>query len=127
MLSSRLVSLAFVLLISPLVAFGQLKYVAPPDPKKPDYSATPMQDWEKKFADFKFFTYEKEGHVLPFRFHQPDALVPGQKYPLVVFFHGLGERGADNRLQFFRFRDTVAFWEKYPCFVLAAQCFAHTE
>ena len=92
-----------------------------PDPLTPDYSKFPLQPWENKFADFSFHTYVKDGHTLPYRLHQPE-LKKGQKYPLVIFFHGAGERGNDNRIQFMRFAPTVAFWEKYPCYVVAPGC-----
>ena len=40
--------------------------------------------------------------------------------------HCAGERGADNRLQFLRFKG-FHFWEKYPCFVIAPQCPARNK
>lgn len=90
------------------------------DPLHPDYTTTPMQDWEKKFTDFSFNVYKKNEHVLPYRFYKP-GVQKGKKYPLVVFMHGAGERGVDNRKQFMRF-SCSRFWEKYPCYVLAPQC-----
>jgi predicted peptidase len=91
------------------------------DPLHPDYTADPLKKWEGKFSDFSFHVYKKDGHTLPYRFHQPANTVAQKKYPLVLFFHGAGERGLDNRLQFLRFT-TVPFWEKYPCYILAPQC-----
>lgn len=92
-----------------------------PDPLHPDYAKDSLKKWEKQFTDFAFFTYEKSGHVLPYRFHKPSNIEAGKKYPLVLFLHGAGERGGDNRLQFLRFT-TAPFWEKYACYVLAPQC-----
>lgn len=43
--------------------------------------------------------YEKDGACLLYRWHEPRAIVPGRVYPLVVLFHGAGERGADNLAQ----------------------------
>ncbi|MDI3321212.1 GDSL-type esterase/lipase family protein [Pinibacter soli] len=86
----------------------------------PDYTTVPMLDWEKKFSDFSFNVYKKNDHVLPYRLYKP-AVQNGGKYPLVLFMHGAGERGVDNRKQFLRFSCTK-FWEKYPCYVLAPQC-----
>ncbi|MBV4357573.1 GDSL-type esterase/lipase family protein [Pinibacter aurantiacus] len=86
----------------------------------PNYTTAPMQDWEKKFSDFSFNVYKKNDHVLPYRLYKP-AAQKGEKYPLVLFMHGAGERGVDNRKQFLRFSCTK-FWEKYPCYVLAPQC-----
>jgi predicted peptidase len=93
-----------------------------PDPISPDYAAAPWQPWEQKFQDFAFAAYRKDGHVLPYRLHRPATIEPGRKYPLVLFFHGAGERGVDNRKQFQRFASVVEFWKTTPCFVLAPQC-----
>jgi len=82
----------------------------------------PVQPWEQKFKDFAFETYRKDGHTLPYRLYQPPQIEPGHKYPLVLFFHGAGERGDDNRKQFLRFASVAEFWKTTPCFVLAPQC-----
>jgi predicted peptidase len=104
-----------------LPASSSLAVQPAPNPRAPDYTAAPLKDWEKKFISFEFNTVEEDGHVLPYRFYHPPSLESGKKYPLVVFFHGAGERGLDNRYQFFRFAPT-SFWEKYPCFIIAPQC-----
>lgn len=39
------------------------------------------------------------GAVFLYRWAEPARLVPGKAYPLVVLFHGAGERGADNVAQ----------------------------
>jgi predicted esterase len=92
-----------------------------PDPLHPDYSTAPVQPWEKPFTNFRFRVFQEDGHTLPYRLYSPPVIEPGKKYPLVIFFHGAGERGVDNRYQFFRFAP-VAFWEKYPCYIIAPQC-----
>lgn len=84
--------------------------------------ATPVEKREERFDSFAFRTIEKDGRILPYRLHQPARQEPGVRYPLVLFLHGAGERGADNRGQFSRFTSTVRFWEQLPCFVLAPQC-----
>lgn len=91
-----------------------------PEPEKS--SLADRESWEKKFTSFAFKTLDKDGHILPYRLHRPAQLLPGARYPLVLFFHGAGERGGDNRTQLMRFASTTTFWEKYPCFVLAPQC-----
>lgn len=49
------------------------------------------------------------GKKLPYRLIKPAGTEPGKKYPLVVFLHGAGERGADNK------RQLLWFWnEKKP-------------
>lgn len=76
-------------------------------------------------------TYEKEtfvssrGDTLPYRLLRPETMKPGEKYPLVLFLHGAGERGRDNERQL---THGGQMWlnpvnrEKYPAFVLAPQC-----
>jgi predicted peptidase len=91
------------------------------DPINPDYTSFPKKEWEKKFDAFKFKIFQADGHTLPYRFYQPQPVRRNEKFPLVIFLHGAGERGFDNRTQFMRFAPTI-FWEKYPCLVLAPEC-----
>jgi len=95
------------------------------NPLSPDYSQFPQKEWEIKFSSFQFKVYKDGGHVLPYRFYLPEQKNAGEKYPLVIFFHGAGERGLDNRTQFQRFAPTL-FWLKYPCYVVAPECPART-
>ncbi|WP_198000195.1 carboxylesterase family protein [Gimesia alba] len=47
------------------------------------------------------------------------------KYPLVIFLHGAGSRGDDNRIPLGSLPTQLSrqVWrEKYPCFVLVPQC-----
>lgn len=44
-------------------------------------------------------TYASHGITLPYRFHLPENMREGEKYPLVLFLHGAGERGSDNEMQ----------------------------
>jgi len=44
-------------------------------------------------------TFTRDGETLRYRYHAPKNIEPGKKYPLVVFFHGAGERGTDNWAQ----------------------------
>ena len=92
------------------------------NPLQPDYVLAPLTELEKKFSDFEFRTFEENGHMLPYRIYRPAHMETGKKYPLVIFFHGAGERGLDNRLQLFRFGIVARFWDKYPCFIVAPQC-----
>jgi predicted peptidase len=92
----------------------------------PDYTTNPKKPWETKFDAFEFKVFKENNHSLPYRFYSPVGVVKRKKYPLVIFFHGAGEKGFDNRSQFQRF-DPVPFWLKYPCFVLAPECPARTK
>ena len=38
-------------------------------------------------------------NTLPYRIYVPKDLSPEKRYPLVLFFHGAGERGNDNERQ----------------------------
>lgn len=74
--------------------------------------------------------YEAREHkqgdfVLPYRLLKPKDYDPKQKYPLVLFLHGAGERGVDNEKQLIHGLNDFAADEivaKYPAFVVAPQC-----
>jgi predicted peptidase len=68
---------------------------------------------------------DAQGQVLPYRLIKPENYDPNQKYPLVLFFHGAGERGDDNQAQLKNAVDVFASEEirrKYPAFVVVPQC-----
>ena len=63
------------------------------------------------------------GGTLPYRLLSPTGYDAAKKYPLVIFFHGAGERGTDNSAQLKH--GTGLFLQQqaqFPCFVLAPQC-----
>ncbi len=67
-----------------------------------------------------------EGETLPYRLLKPEEYDPGQIYPLVVFLHGMGERGSDNVSQLVNgvsefFASDVAM-DRFPAVVVAPQC-----
>ena len=72
-----------------------------------------------------FLYTDADGATLPYLIYVPDHLEPGKKYPLVLFFHGSGERGTDDMAQL---RNGIwAFTKKrnlsdYPAIILAPQC-----
>ena len=54
-------------------------------------------DWQKLY---EVKTYENaKGQTIPYRLLTPATIEPGKRYPLVLFLHGLGERGTDNAAQ----------------------------
>jgi len=66
-----------------------------------------------------------DGDRLLYRLLKPMDYDSQEKYPLVVFFHGAGERGDDNHRQLVHGMNEFAsdqMMEKYPCFVAAPQC-----
>lgn len=40
-----------------------------------------------------------DGRTMPYRFLPPASVDASESYPLIVFLHGAGERGTDNRIQ----------------------------
>lgn len=67
----------------------------------------------------------KDGKTLPYNLMKPKDYDPAKKYPLVVFLHGAGERGTDNKKQITHGVPAFASKENrenYPCFLVAPQC-----
>jgi predicted peptidase len=77
-------------------------------------------------ASFQVGIYKSsDGQILPYRLMGPKNLEPGKKYPLVLFLHGAGERGDDNKVQLVHAAADFASndrREKFPAFVLFPQC-----
>ena len=74
---------------------------------------------------FQAAVFRAGDESLPYRLLAPLNYDATRKYPLVLFLHGAGERGADNRAQLLHFVGIFAAKEnreKYPCFVVAPQC-----
>lgn len=74
--------------------------------------------------DFEARQYKgADGNVLPYRLLKPAHYDASQKYPLVVFLHGAGERGADNQKQVGYARKFLEqACKDYPCFAMLPQC-----
>ena len=71
----------------------------------------------------EFITSNKD--TLRYRELLPENFKPEQKYPLVLFLHGAGERGSDNQSQLIhgsRMFTNPVNREKYPAIVLYPQC-----
>jgi predicted esterase len=65
------------------------------------------------------------GGKLPYRLYVPKPDANTGKLPLVVFLHGAGELGDDNKQQIDHFPRKFINPEtqaKYPCYILAPQC-----
>jgi predicted peptidase len=66
-----------------------------------------------------------DGKTLPYRLLKPLNYNPKEKYPLVVFLHGAGERGDDNDKQLLHGVPeflTAENRKDNPCFLIAPQC-----
>ncbi len=65
-----------------------------------------------------------DGDTLLYRIMLPEEFQPDKKYPLVLFLHGAGERGSDNRAQLTWGVDAFAdeeFRTEHPAIVIAPQ------
>ena len=65
------------------------------------------------------------GKKLNYRLLLPKGYDRNKTYPLVLFLHGAGERGSDNKIQLVHGMNEFAsdeIMEKYPAFVVAPQC-----
>jgi predicted peptidase len=63
---------------------------------------------------------------LPYRLLRPQAAAPERGYPLVLFLHGMGERGSDNTVQLglgvSELFASDGATQQFPAVVLAPQC-----
>lgn len=63
--------------------------------------------------------------TVSYRWSAPAAPEPGKTYPLVLFLHGAGERGTDNKAQLKHGVTAILDAAKRlgePCFLIAPQC-----
>lgn len=76
--------------------------------------------------EFEFRTSKApNGLTIPFRLLLPLNYDRTQRYPLVLFLHGAGERGTDNKAQLKHGAPTFLpgdVRQRFPCFVMAPQC-----
>ncbi len=77
------------------------------------------------YPEFEKKQYVNNGDTLLYRILFPVNYSKDQKYPVVLFLHGAGERGSDNELQMAHgaalFADSIARI-KYLAFVVFPQC-----
>lgn len=83
-----------------------------------------MQGGDKASFLKKQFT-TANGYKLNYRILYPLNYHPEQSYPVILFLHGAGERGADNEAQLLHGGAMFASYEmqaKYPAIIIAPQC-----
>lgn len=87
------------------------------------FLATSLYSQQTQYIAKKFI--DNTGDTLLYRQLQPETIIKDEKYPLILFLHGAGERGSDNISQLqngsMQFTNPVNR-EKYPSFVVFPQC-----
>ncbi|MBE7177405.1 MAG: prolyl oligopeptidase family serine peptidase [Mucilaginibacter polytrichastri] len=76
-------------------------------------------------SPFEQSSFTDKGATLPYRILFPKNFNPTQKYPMLVFLHGAGERGNDNEKQLVHGGSWLAsdsVREKFPMIVIVPQC-----
>jgi predicted peptidase len=89
------------------------------------FCAAGLQAGDDVTNRFEARTFKGSTEELPYRLLKPKDFDAKKNYPLVLFFHGAGERGKDNVAQLKHGVKTFAsdeYLAKYPCFVIAPQC-----
>ena len=74
---------------------------------------------------FEIRNLQDGDRVMPYRIMLPENFDPLEEYPLIIFLHGSGERGRDNKSQLkhggsFFASDSIR--KKYPSIVVFPQC-----
>jgi len=82
------------------------------------------------FVEFDKLAYQTPQDTLPYRLLKPQEIKENQRYPLVVFLHGKGERGNDNIINLKYIN--IPFLNKknrneFPCYLVVPQCPATEE
>ncbi|MHC4248266.1 MAG: GDSL-type esterase/lipase family protein [Planctomycetota bacterium] len=76
---------------------------------------------------FEAKVHRSHGQTLKYRELRPERVEPGRKYPLVLFMHGAGGRGDDNRKQLQdagfcpKLINTADLRGEHACFIIAPQ------
>jgi predicted peptidase len=90
-------------------------------------AAVPPEDIVALFEEheFRYTGGEYSDEEFKYRLLPPPRVEPGREYPAILFLHGAGERGTDNKLQLVYLPEQMArpeWRDKYPCYLIAPQC-----
>jgi predicted peptidase len=83
-----------------------------------------LQDHAKETLTAQVFQ-DAEGNALNYRLHVPTSSNPGEKFPLILFFHGAGERGSDNVRHLNHCVPSILNYverHRQPTIIIAPQC-----
>lgn len=92
---------------------------SPPDPSEKSSSLTASPSNSSNASD------RGTQPGLLYRLMPPAKVHPGEKFPLLVYLHGSGGRGSDNRKALLGLPTQMAqpAWRtRFPCYVLVPQC-----
>lgn len=83
--------------------------------------------YSQSVGDFKSGTHTFGGTTLPFRLFVPKNYKASERFPLILFLHGAGERGSDNTKPVGDNPGALIFARdtnqaRHPAFILAPQC-----
>jgi predicted peptidase len=130
----RRYSVAALVLVGAMFGYCAGAAATTDDQKKPDAPAARVKEPKPSAIDERGFEAHEhrdaKGATLPYRLLKPDVSKdkdwPGKPelgHPLLVFLHGIGERGTDNRRQLTWGRPMLRSAAKdYGAFVLVPQC-----
>jgi len=116
------------------LTLGQVSWAADPAPASQPVVPPPnvrinLPEGKDVLDRYEARTFsDASGNTLLYRFFKPDNYDANRRYPLVLFFHGAGGRGNDNKTQITDAGQTAAGWAseavqaQHPCFIIAPQC-----
>lgn len=109
-------------LVAALPAFAQSAPPAPAPATPPPAKSVPPPDPEW-YARLDALAYTDGDFTLPYRLLKPSNPEPGKRYPLILFLHGAGETGTDNKKQLKNSVDEIIkrAEAREPIFLLAPQ------
>jgi predicted peptidase len=88
------------------------------------FTINPLVATDVNLFEARIHKFENES--MPYRLFHARNYDKSQKYPLIIFMHGSGERGNDNVKQIrYNFPDVFiedASQDRNPCFIMAPQC-----